>query len=428
MKNQSQRAAKESKSTNQAKLFQKDFTLVIIGQIFSLFGNAVLRFALPLYIFDQSGSPALFGLVSASAFLPMIIMSPIGGIIADRVNKQRIMVALDFFTAALILAFILLKGRIDTVALVMLMMMALYSIKGAYTPAVQASIPLLVKGEELVPANAVVNIITSLSSLLGPIMGGMFYGTLGLTPILTVSGGCFAFSAVLELFINIPHKPQRAEASIWSIVRNDMTKSLHFIMREKPVMSKIISVVFLFNLFLSSMIIIGLPVIIIQTLNMSSQLYGIAQGALATGGLIGGLAAGVYGKRMKIKNAYILMLMSALATIPIGLTLLWNWPSFTSYLIIVIMSAVIMINSTLFNIQMLAFTQGNTPIEMVGKVISLLMALVICAQPIGQALYGMLYEKFDSNPWVVVLATTLVAAIIAILSKNIFSKLNKIEG
>ena len=73
------------------KRFGKDFILVIIGQIISLFGNAVLRFALPLYLFDQTGSPTLLGLVSAGSFLPMVVLSPVGGIVADRVNKRNIM-------------------------------------------------------------------------------------------------------------------------------------------------------------------------------------------------------------------------------------------------------------------------------------------------------------------------------------------------
>ena len=91
------------------KRFGKDFILVIIGQIISLFGNAVLRFALPLYLFDQTGSPTLLGLVSAGSFLPMVVLSPVGGIVADRVNIRNIMVVLDFSTAALIALF--LAGR-----------------------------------------------------------------------------------------------------------------------------------------------------------------------------------------------------------------------------------------------------------------------------------------------------------------------------
>ena len=89
----------------QSKLFSKDFTLVVIGQIISLFGNAGVRFVLPLYLLNQTGSSVLYGLVTACAFIPTILMSPIGGIVADRVNKRNIMVVLDFFTAGVILGF-----------------------------------------------------------------------------------------------------------------------------------------------------------------------------------------------------------------------------------------------------------------------------------------------------------------------------------
>ncbi len=72
--------------------YGKDFILMVIGQIISLFGNGILRFALPLYLLRETNSPTLFGLVTACSFLPMIILSFLGGILADRVNKRNIMV------------------------------------------------------------------------------------------------------------------------------------------------------------------------------------------------------------------------------------------------------------------------------------------------------------------------------------------------
>ena len=87
--------------------FGRDFLLVVIGQIISLFGNAILRFALPLYLLRQTGSPALFGVVTACSFAPMVVLSMAGGVLADRVNKRNIMVGLDFSTAAIILTGIL---------------------------------------------------------------------------------------------------------------------------------------------------------------------------------------------------------------------------------------------------------------------------------------------------------------------------------
>lgn len=65
------------------KLFKRDFTMVVIGQIISLFGNGILRFALPLYLLMETESSALFGMVTACSFIPMVIFSFFGGVIAD---------------------------------------------------------------------------------------------------------------------------------------------------------------------------------------------------------------------------------------------------------------------------------------------------------------------------------------------------------
>lgn len=151
------------------KLFQRDFSMIVIGQIISLFGNAVLRYALPLYLLNQTHSAALFGLVIACSFIPMIVLSPIGGIVADRVNKRNIMVILDFSTAGLIIIFALLLYHVDLVVLLIVVLMSLYGIQGAYQPTVQASIPVLASQEDLMPANAVINLVGSLSNLMGPV-------------------------------------------------------------------------------------------------------------------------------------------------------------------------------------------------------------------------------------------------------------------
>ena len=140
-------------------LFSRDFTLVVIGQIISLFGNATIRFALPLYLLNQTGSSALYGTVMACAFLPTILLSPIGGIVADRVNKRNIMVILDFFTAALIFVFSLLLGGMNLVILLTVTLMLLYGIAGAYQPSVQASIPALVSPDRFMEANSIIKLV-----------------------------------------------------------------------------------------------------------------------------------------------------------------------------------------------------------------------------------------------------------------------------
>ena len=332
------------------KRFGKDFILVIIGQIISLFGNAVLRFALPLYLFDQTGSPTLLGLVSAGSFLPMVVLSPVGGIVADRVNKRNIMVVLDFSAAALIALFALALGRMPLVPLLMAVLLLLYGIQGAYQPAVQASIPLLAAPEQLMPANAAVNMVSSLASLVGPVLGGVLYSWNGLRPILYVSCACFVFSAVMETFIRIPHASRGDGGSIWRVAQKDMARSLRYIFREKPVVGRIILLVCAFNLFMSSMLIIGLPVILRQTLAVDTLRYGLSQGALAAGGLAGGILAGVLGERLDIRRAHFLLLGCALGILPMGLSLALA-PASAGYVVVAVCSFMLMVLSTLFSVQ-----------------------------------------------------------------------------
>ncbi len=405
-----------------ARLWSKDFTLVVAGQIISLFGNNILRFALPLFILQQSGSAALFGFVSASAFVPMVIMSPIGGIIADRVNKQRIMVFLDTVTAVIIATFMLLMGVWSIVPLVVVMLMLLYGIQGAYAPAVQASMPLLASGDLLMPANAVVNLVQSLSGLLGPVVGGLLFGQFGLWPILAVSCACFAFSAVIELFIRIPFEKQPRGESVWALVRGDLKESGGFIVRDYPIMGKILTITFCINLFMSTFVMVGMPVLITEYLGMSSELYGVSQGVMMAGGLLGGILAGALGKRLRLRRAYLLLLICAICIVPMGLVLLFNAP-LLSYIVLTGMSAASMACAMICNIQMLAFVQAATPSRLVGKVIALIMMVNLCAQPIGQSMYGLLFEHLAHLPWIVVLGAALVSFCIAAYSRSVFSKL-----
>lgn len=217
------------------QIFKRDFTMVVIGQIISLFGNAILRFALPLYLLRETDSSSLFGAVTACSFIPMVIFSFLGGVIADRVNKRNIMVALDFFTAIIIVVFYFALGQIPLVPLMIVMLMLLYGISGAYQPSVQASIPLLVDYEALAKGNAIINMVSTLSNLLGPAIGGVLFGAFGLTPILVISIVCFIISAIMEIFIHIPYQKRDKGKGIFATVRNDLIESFYFVKREKPI-------------------------------------------------------------------------------------------------------------------------------------------------------------------------------------------------
>jgi MFS family permease len=405
--------------------FSKDFTLVVIGQIISIFGNQILRYALPLHLLNHTGSSALFGTVSAVAFIPMLLLYPIGGIIADRLNKKNIMVILDFVTAMLVSLFCLFVGKIDIVPLIASMMIILYAIQGAYQPAVQASIPVLVKPEYLMQGNSIVNTITSLASMVGPIIGGILFSIFGLTPILYVSVGCFFASAVMEMFIHIPFEKQQKKKNIVITGLSDLKDSFRFLFRGKPILWKVSLVYSTMGLFLVSLVLIALPVLVTQHLgftpNTANRLYGYAQGVIAAGAVLGGLLAGALSKKLKPTTSPFLLVGGALSILLAGIALQILREPMTIYIILTIGSGLLIALSTLFQIQIMSYIQILTPKVLVGKVISFVICICMCALPLGQFIYGFVFETIGNYTYLPFYMAGFAMIGISVFTRRIFN-------
>ena len=414
--------SKEERRTA-VKLFRRDFTLVVIGQVISLFGNAVLRFALPLYLLRVTDSSTLYGTVTACAFVPMVIFSLLGGVIADRVNKRNIMVALDFSTAGVILVFYLLHGMVPLVPLLMVVLMILYGIAGAYEPAVQASIPLLVDGEELVRGNAVINMVQTLSSLLGPILGGVLFGAFGIVPILILSTGCFLASAVMEIFIHIPHVKRDRTDGMLTVVRQDLSESWQYIRWEQPELLKGVGLIAVFNMVLSSAFSVGIPVMVVQFLGMSDASLGLTEAMVGLGGLAGGGLAGIAAHKIHIGGSHWILLGCAVGMAGMGIAMLPGIPVLAAYWLINLMGFLTMVVSALFSVTILAMVQRITPTQLLGKVMATIMAVCSCAQPVGQAAYGVLFDAMASVPWLLLFFAAGFGVLLTAVSRPLFQKL-----
>ena len=408
------------------KLLGKDFALVVAGQIVSLFGNAILRFSLPLFLLRETGSSALFGAVTACSLLPMIVLSLLGGVLADRVNKRNIMVFLDFSTAGIIAGFYFLVGRVPTIPLFIVTLMLLYGISGTYQPAVQASIPALVAKDHILTASAIVNQIGSMANFIGPVIGGWIYGLWGLEPILEISVGCFALSAVMEIFIKIPFVKRPREKPALQIARQDLLEGCRFLRVDQPVFLKVSLIIAGLNLILSAMITVGIPVLTVEHLGFSDQLLGVAQGLLAAGGVLGGLLTALLGKRLQPERAYVFLILCAMLTLLMGAGMLWSNTPYLKYLILSGTGTAITIFSTMFSIQMLAVVQRETPEHLIGKVIACIMTLIMCAQPIGQLIYGIFLEQISAVP--ITTGAGAISMCIALYAKKVLSELGGVTS
>ncbi|MCL2599840.1 MAG: MFS transporter [Treponema sp.] len=408
------------------KLWNRDFSLIILVQVLALFGNAILSFALPLHILNISGSPALFGTVLALSFIPLIAMSPIGGVIADRGKKQRIMFCLDLVTAVIIVLYITVSGFVAAVVpIVIVKLMALNVVQGLYMPTTMAAVPFLAPADRLVSANAIANSVFSLSNIIGPVVGGILYAAFGLSPILAASFAIFVIAAVMDLFIRIPYKKQKAQGSVARMLKTDLSRCAGFAAREKPIIGKVCFVMFMFGIPSIAMIIVGLPVLITQTLDMYLGLLGISQGIMMGGGLLGGILAGTLEKKLTIRKAHWLLAACSVSIAPIGLVLLLGAPTNIAYVVITVSGALIMLTMQIVTIQILAFIQLETPKELVGKIIAVAMALMLGSYPAGQLFFGVLLERFYASPWLVMFVAVFMSGLIAVYSRRHFREIGK---
>ena len=156
----------------------------------------------------------------------------------------------------------------------------------------------------------------------------------------------------------------------------------------------------------------------------ANRLYGFAEGALAAGGLVGGIGAGVFANKLAIQKSGNLVIACAACVFPIGIALILFSSGIINYIVITVCCFVIMVFSTIFTVQMMAFIQAETPQNLIGKVIAVILTVSMCAQPLGNALYGILFEICKGLEYIVVLFAGVVSLMIAIGTRNIFKKLS----
>lgn len=401
------------------KLWNRNYTMVVIGQVISLFANNILHFALSLYILDLTGSGAAFGIITAISMVPMVLFMPFGGMLADRVNRKKIMVGMDFFTGfVILLAYLPLFGSAPIPAIAVLLII-LSIIEAFYTPCVQASIPVLQEPDNLVRANAIVNQIGMAANVVGAILGGVLYGFFGIKPIVLFCVAFFFASAIMEIFIIIPHsRPESAATGFFSIIKADFKESVQFITKEQRNILKLIPTIAILNFSVTSMLTVGAPYIIRILLGMSSEFYGLATGLISVAGVLGGLVAAMLSNKIKTKSLYKVLILIGLSMVPMGIGFLIGSNYFALYVLTTVCLMIGEICACIFSIFAVSAIELKTPTHLLGKVMAFITTISICAEPLGRAVYGVLFDAFHNNVYVLLLATAIFIMVFSFTAKR----------
>lgn len=154
------------------------------------------------------------------------------------------------------------------------------------------------------------------------------------------------------------------------------------------------------------------------TEDTASKMYGFLQGILAVGGLAGGMAAGVCSKKLKLPGSWKILLGCAGLLLPMGIAVCLSGMPYGAYGMIAVAGMGIMAASSLYVIQIMSYIQMTVPDEMIGKVIAWVIAVSTCAQPLGQVVYGLLFEWLKESVYIIFGTAAVVSAGIAYYAKQ----------
>ncbi len=407
------------------KLFTKNFTLLILGQLTSLFGNFILKLALSMYVLEATGSAAIFAGILSAATIPTILLSPLGGILADRADRRNIMVALDALTGVSVLCAALFLSESNAIAVISTLLIIL-SILGAFeTPTVQACIPTMLQGDNIMKGNAVVNQVASLSYLIAPMLGGVLYAMLGLKPVMYASVVCFFITALFECFIKLSYQRIQSQGGVLQIVKQDFLSSMQYISKEQTSISKMLLLTAFSRFFVMGITIVGLPFLVRTVLGFNPKYYGAAESALAVATILGSIAAGILAEKLKIHKLSVLLASMGIFIIPAGIVFLLPVNAMIKYGVTVVsfcgMQAVI----SIFSIFAVSLIQQRTPNHLIGKVMAYTSTVTLCVQPIGQIVYGFLFDRFYSAVYFVLVPTGIIVCIVGLSAMSFFKNMER---
>lgn len=415
------------KAMKKEKLFTRNFTLLILGQVSSLTGNYTLKFALSMYVLEQTGLASIFAGMLAAALLPTVLLSPFGGILADRTNRKHIMVALDALSGLSVLAagLLLPLGRelwVIGALLVLLSVLAAFE-----SPTVQACVPQMVAPQNLVQGNAVVSQVSAVTSLVTPFLGSLFYTAFGIGPVFAAAVVCFWLTALLECMIHLEHQKPPRTAGIGAIVREDLAVSAHFLRREQPDILKLLLLAALAGMFVSGTAVVGFPYLVRTVLGLSATYYGAAESAMGAAAILGSLCAGLLGKKLRVRDLAAIFLSFGLSLFPIGFSFLLPVGTMARYGVLLFFFCVCQLGVCIFSTYAITLIQQRTPKQLMGKVMSCVFTLSMCAQPVGQVVYGALFDCFSDSVYWVLIPTGMLICLIAVASRGFLKRMEAAE-
>lgn len=263
------------------------FTLVWLGQFISIMGTSMTKFALMIWAYEKVGKASTTALLGFSALLPCVLLSPVAGVIVDRFDRKKIMVACDLMAGgvSVIILSLFSTGKLEIWHL-FLTEALLGTFECFQMPAYTSAITMLIPKDKYSRASGMRSFSSYASQVFAPILGGVLVISMGIKGVLIIDIVTFLISSLAIIVVNIP-KPKTKEevkGGIWE----EFKLGINYLVSRRGLF--LLLMIFLAMNFLAAMTYFGiLPAMILARTGNDKMILASVQAALGIGGVVGSI-------------------------------------------------------------------------------------------------------------------------------------------
>lgn len=385
--------------------WKRTVAVIWTGQAASMLATCAATFAILWHITTSSDSALMLSTAGVAALLPTALLSPFGGVAADRFSKKHVMICADSIAGAfsLTLAIIFAAG-VDALWLCMVPLVARSAAQAFRSTSLVALMPTLVPAKDMVRINTLDQALTSSSAIIGPVFGIALYTALGFTAVLALDAACAAFACLCLAAARLPYtKAQTAELTG---VAAQLEEGLGAIGADRNVKT-------LFATTTAAMVLF-LPLGTLSPLMTYGWFGGdgfqasMVEAASGIGLLAGSIVMFARGGDKKLAPVIAIAgMLLGICCVACGLLPQNAFPAFVA------LDGLLFAAMTTFSAPVVPAVQKRIAPEKFGRVMGVFGSLTALASPVGLLIAGPAANALDVNRWFVIAGIMLCALMAA---------------
>ena len=368
------------------------------------------KVALLWFVYAMTDSALKMSLIGVLQTIPPLVFGPLAGVLLDRLDKRRAMIVIDLVRTGLLASIPILHALgLLTLPLLYVLVFVIAMFSMAFGPALNATLPLVVKKEQLTGVNALMQSAMTIGQLLGPALSGMLIAAIGAQNALYANAAAFFLSALCKIPLRLPHvRVHRSSDNVWTQAVKDLKDGIRFVFVKQRLLFLLMIVASIFTLGSTAFVYL-LPVIGDRLLHVGSVALGWLWSSLS----LGILATTVWliwkPQQTVCARIWMIAIAAAIAAVAVPGLLMSDSMLWAGGLIVAIGAT-----SGLITPLVSASLQERTPKDLMARVFGLFNTGTMVFSMIGMTLFGWVADRF--GPGVSLAAIGVVNGAAAIVS------------